>query len=177
MSVDEAAGDAERAQLRATVYEQMRVLAASQMARLPAGATLQPTALVHEAWLRLGGTDQPDWQSHAHFMAAAAEAMRHILIDRARRRSAVRHGGGLTRVDIDEIDLPLDTEDDEALLAINDAIERLAKEHPDLIELVQLRCFVGLEIGEAARALGWSRTTAYRKWEFARAWLYRDLKG
>jgi RNA polymerase sigma factor (TIGR02999 family) len=166
-----------RARLQARIYEQLRDLAATQMARLPGNATLQPTALVHEAWLRLGGTEQPDWQSDSHFIAAAAEAMRHILIDRARQRRAVRHGGGLQRVNIDEIELPLDTENDDGVLALNDAIERLTAAHPDLSDLVKLRCFAGLEVSDAARALGMSRTTAYRKWEFARAWLYRDLKG
>jgi RNA polymerase sigma factor (TIGR02999 family) len=154
------------------VYRELRKIAANTMAKLPSGSTLQPTALVHEAWLRLGGTE---WQSRGHFLAAAAEAMRHILIDRARQRSAVRHGGGQQRIDIDQLEIPLDTEDDERLLAVNAAMERLANEHPQAANLVKLRCFVGLEISEAAQALGIPRTTAYRRWQFAVAWLYRDL--
>ena len=154
------------------VYEELRKIAAHTMARLPTGSTLQPTALVHEVWLRLGSMRV---QSRAHFIAAAAEAMRHILIDRARRRSAVRHGGGQQRIDIDRIDIPLDPEDDERLLAVNAAVERLASEHSQAADLVKLRCFVGMELAEAAQILGIPRTTAYRRWKFALAWLYRDL--
>jgi RNA polymerase sigma factor (TIGR02999 family) len=156
------------------VYQELRKIAASTMAKLPSGSTLQPTALVHEAWLRLGGTE---WKSRVHFLAAAAEAMRHILIDRARQRSAVRHGGGQQRIAIDRLEIPLDTEDDERLLAVNAAVERLASEHSQAADLVKLRCFVGLEIAEAAQALGIPRATAYRRWQFAIAWLYRDLHG
>jgi len=154
------------------VYRELRKIAARTMTRLPTGSTLQPTALVHEAWLRLGGMQV---QSRAHFLAAAAEAMRHILIDRARQRSAVRHGGGQQRIDIDQLEIPLDPEDDERLLAVNAAVERLAHEHSQAADLVKLRCFVGMEIAEAAQALGIPRTTAYRRWQFAIAWLYRDL--
>lgn len=159
--------------LVAAVYQELRKIAAHTMARLPSASTLQPTALVHEAWMRLG-----DMQLHsrAHFMAAAAEAMRHILIDRARRRSAIRHGGGQERVDIDRIEIPLDPEDDERLLAVNAAVERLAMEHSQAADLVKLRCFVGMELAEAAQTLGIPRTTAYRRWQFAVAWLYRDLQ-
>ena len=146
------------------------------MARMPGGSTLQPTALVHEAWLRLGGTEKATWKSRAHFLAAAAEAMRHILIDRARQRSSMRHGGDQQRVDIEHIDIPVDTEDDERLLAISAAVDKLTTEHPLIAELVKLRCFVGLEISEAARVLGIPRATAYRRWEFARTWLYRELR-
>jgi len=154
------------------VYQELRKIAASMMSRLPSGSTLQPTALVHEAWMRLGGTQ---YQSRAHFLAAAAEAMRHILIDRARQRRAIRHGGGQQRIDVHQLEIPLDTEDDERLLAVNAAVERLANEHSQVADLVKLRCFVGLEIAEAAQALGIPRTTAYRRWQFAVAWLYRDL--
>ena len=159
-----------------SVYAELRRIANANMARMPAGTTLQPTALVHEAWLRLGGAEKASWQSRAHFLAAAAEAMRHILIDRARQRSTVRHGGDRQRIDIDHIDIPVDPEDDEQLLAINAALEKLTLEHPQIAELVKLRCFVGLEVSEAARALSIPRATAYRRWEFARTWLYRELR-
>jgi RNA polymerase sigma factor (TIGR02999 family) len=158
------------------VYEELRRIASANMARLPAGGTLQPTALVHEAWLRLGGSERSSWQSRAHFLAAAAEAMRHILIDRARQRSSMRHGGRQQRVDIECIDVPIDTEDDEKLLAISAAIDKLAVEHPQMAELVKLCCFVGLEVAEAARILNIPRATAYRRWAFARTWLYQELR-
>jgi RNA polymerase sigma factor (TIGR02999 family) len=169
-----SANGASDAALLPAVYRELRKIAASNMARMPSGCTLQPTALVHEAWLRLGGTQQADWQSRAHFLAAAAEAMRHILIDRARQRSAIRHGGDQQRVDIEHIDIPIDTEDDERLLAISAAVEKLSVEHPQVAEIVKLRCFVGLEVAEAAQALGIPRTTAYRRWEFGRTWLYNE---
>lgn len=165
----------EIAALLPAVYAELRRIATANMARMPRCSTLQPTALVHEAWLRLGGSDKADWKSRGHFLAAAAEAMRHILIDRARQRSTVRHGGDQQRVDIEHIDIPIDTEDDERVLAINAAIDKLAVEHPLIAELVKLRCFVGLEIAEAARVLQIPRATAYRRWEFARTWLYKEL--
>lgn len=166
----------EVAALLPSVYQELRRIAMANMARMPVGSTLQPTALVHEAWLRLGGSEKASWQSRAHFLAAAAEAMRHILIDRARQRSSMRHGGGQQRVDVEHIDIPVDTEDDERLLAINDAVDKLTVEHPQIAELVKLRCFVGLEVSEAARALNIPRATAYRRWEFARTWLYNELR-
>jgi RNA polymerase sigma factor (TIGR02999 family) len=158
------------------VYAELRRLAAAQMARRPSGCTLQPTALVHEAWLRLCGAQQGEWRSRAHFFAAAAEAMRHILIDRARQRRAARHGGGQQRIDIQEIEIPVNTANDDQLLAISAAIDKLALEHPEIAELVKLRCFAGLEVSEAAQALGIPRTTAYRRWLFARTWLYQELR-
>ena len=167
--------DPEVAALLPTVYAELRRIASANMARMPMGSTLQPTALVHEAWLRLGGADRADWQSRAHFLAAAAEAMRHILIDRARQRSTMRHGGDQQRVDIEHIDIPIDTEDDERVLAINAAVEKLTLEYPQIAELVKLRCFVGLEIAEAAKVLRIPRATAYRRWQFARTWLYKEL--
>jgi RNA polymerase sigma factor (TIGR02999 family) len=169
--------DPEIAALLPAVYAELRRIASANMARIPMGATLQPTALVHEAWLRLGGTEQADWQSRAHFLAAAAEAMRHILIDRARQRRTVRHGGDQQRVDIEHIDIPIDTEDDERVLAIDASIEKLSLEYPQIAELVKLRCFVGLEISEAAKVLRIPRATAYRRWQFARTWLYKELHG
>jgi RNA polymerase sigma factor (TIGR02999 family) len=167
--------DPETTALLPAVYAELRRIASANMARLPTGTTLQPTALVHEAWLRLGGAQNASWKSRAHFLAAAAEAMRHILIDRARQRSALRHGGNQQRVDIDHIDIPIDTEDDERLLAINAAVDKLMVAHPQIAELVKLRCFVGLEIAEAARVLKIPRATAYRRWEFARTWLFQEL--
>jgi RNA polymerase sigma factor (TIGR02999 family) len=171
-----AENSASVAALLPSVYGELRKIAACSMSRMPQGCTLQPTALVHEAWLRLGGTEQADWQSRAHFLAAAAEAMRHILIDRARQRSTMRHGGDQHRVDIEHIDIPIDTEDDERLLAISAAVEKLSVEHPQVAEIVKLRCFVGLEVSEAAQTLGIPRTTAYRRWEFGRTWLYNELR-
>lgn len=167
--------DTEITALLPAVYKELRRIANANMARLPAGTTLQPTALVHEAWLRLGGEEKASWKSRAHFLAAAAEAMRHILIDRARQRGAVRHGGQQQRVDIEHIDIPIDTESDERLLAITAAVDKLTLEHPQIAELVKLRCFVGLEIAEAARVLQIPRATAYRRWQFARTWLYKEL--
>ena len=158
------------------VYDELRRLAAAQMAQKPSGCTLQPTALVHEAWIRLGGSQQPDWQNRAHFFAAAAEAMRNILIDRARRRGALRHGGGQVHVALDDVEIAVDSDEDNNLLAISDAIDKLAVEHPRMAQFVKLRFFAGLEITQAALAMGISRSTANRWWLFARTWLYRQLR-
>lgn len=168
--------DLQSADLLPTVYAELRRIAATQMARQWSDHTLQPTALVHEAWLRLNSAQKAAWASRVHFLAAAAEAMRHILIDRARRRRAVRHGGGQQRVDIEDVDLPAHTQDDERLLAIDAVVDKLAAEHPQIAELVKLHCFGGLEISEAGQALGIPRTTAYRRWLFARAWLHTQLR-
>jgi RNA polymerase sigma factor (TIGR02999 family) len=162
------------ADLLPVIYDELRRMAAAQLGRKSARHTLQPTALVHEAWLRLGGTDQPQWQNRAHFFSAAAETMRNILIDRARRRHALRHGGGQLRLDVDDVDV-ISEADDEHLLAINDAVDKLSHEHPRLAELVKLRCFVGLDLQEAALALDISRSTATRWWLYARTWLYQEL--
>jgi RNA polymerase sigma factor (TIGR02999 family) len=160
------------------VYSELRKLAASKLSRELAGQTLQPTALVHEAWLRLGGDEQPTWQNRAHFFGAAAEAMRRILIDRARKRHAVRHGGGLERINLNAtgaIEVAGPGADDE-LLAVNDALDRLALEHPRKAQLVKLRYFAGLTIEQAAETLAISAPTAKRDWTFARAWLYAAIK-
>jgi RNA polymerase sigma factor (TIGR02999 family) len=146
------------------------------MAREPAGQTLQPTALVHEAWLRLGGDEQPTWQNRAHFFGAAAEAMRRILIDNARRRRALRHGGGQERVDIDDLELAAVADNDDQLLAVHEALDKLAAQDPRKAELVKLRYFAGLTIEEAALALGISEPTAKRWWTFARTWLYQEIR-
>jgi RNA polymerase sigma factor (TIGR02999 family) len=162
-------------ELLARLYDELRSLAAAKLAREPGGQTLQPTALVHEAWLRLGGDQQPLWQNAAHFFAAAAEAMRRILIERARRRQALRHGGGQQRVGIDEADLAPTAHDDDRLLAVDEALERLAVEDPSCAELVKLHYFAGLTMAEAARALSISEPTAYRWWAYARAWLFQEI--
>lgn len=167
-------GDARAAEeLLPLVYEELRKLAAAQMAHEPA-QTLQATALVHDAWLKLGGAGH-DWHSRGHFFAAAAEAMRRILVDRARRRNRQRHGAGLERVDLDSVDLAATTTDDDTLLRLDAALTRFATEEPDKAELVKLRYFSRLSIPDAARALGISEATAKRHWTYARAWLYSEL--
>lgn len=156
------------------VYEELRRLAAQKMARESPGQTLQATALVHEAWLRLGGDEQPEWQNRAHFFAAAAEAMRRILIDNARRKQTLRHGGGEQRVNLAALELAVNL-DDEQLLALSEALERLAAHDPRKAELVKLRFFAGLTIEQAAQVLGVSGPTAKRDWTYARAWLFREM--
>src|SRR5882672_10795883 len=142
------------------VYNELRQLAARKMAHESGTQTLQPTALVHEAWLRLGGAEQPAWQNRAHFFGAAAEAMRRILLDRARRRRALRHGGGQERVNAADLDLAGPLENDQLLVALDEALAKLAIEHPQKAELVKLRYFAGLSHEEAAEALGVSEPTA-----------------
>ena len=165
------------AELLPLVYEELRRLAAGKMARENAGLTLQPTALVHEAWLRLGGDEQPTWENRAHFFGAAAEAMRRILVERARRRFRQRHGGGQERVDLDELEIAAPTDDDdEDLLAMHDALDRFAAFDPEKAEFVKLRYFVGLSLEETAGALGVSLTTAKRWWQYARAWLKVEMR-
>ena len=156
------------------VYEELRKLAAQKMAREAPGQTLQATALVHEAWLRLGGGDQPEWQNRAHFFAAAAEAMRRILIDNARRKKYLRHGGGAERVSLDGLDLAAKM-DDEQLLALDEALERLAGHDAEKARVVKLRFFAGLTNEQAAKALGVSEPTVKRHWAYARAWLFREM--
>src|SRR5664280_811678 len=163
-------------QLMPLVYNELRKIAASQMARESAGQTLQPTALVHEAWLRLGSNDQPTWQNRAHFFGAAAEAMRRILIDRARHRRALRHGGGQERLNVDDLELAAATDNDDQLLAVHEALDKLAAQDPQKAQLVKLRYFAGMTIEEAALALGISEPTVKRWWTYARTWLYRELR-
>lgn len=162
-------------QLLPLVYDELRRLAAHRMANEAAGHTLQPTALVHEAWLRLIGNQNTNWDGRAHFFGAAAEAMRRILIDRARRKQAVRHGGDQQRVDVQDVDIVSPT-NDEQLLAINGALDKLAMEHPEEAQLVKLRYFVGLTNDEAASVLGISPRTAKYYWTHARAWLFHEIK-
>jgi RNA polymerase sigma factor (TIGR02999 family) len=157
------------------VYAELRRMAAGKMAGEQGGQTLQATALVHEAWLRLGGDQQPTWENRAHFFSAAAEAMRRILIERARRRSAARHGGGQARLNLDDLELG-NAEPDQRMLAVNDALERLAADDPKKAELVKLRYFLGLPLTEAAQSLGISVPTATRWWAYARAWLVKEIQ-
>jgi RNA polymerase sigma factor (TIGR02999 family) len=156
------------------VYDELRKLAAAKMAREAAGHTLQPTALVHEAWLRLVGDQDKEWAGRAHFFGAAAEAMRRILIDKARRRRAVRHGGEQQRVDLEELELACPLPDDQ-LLAVDEALDKLASAHPRQAELVKLRYFVGMTVQEAAQVLGISPDTAKDDSAHARAWLFREI--
>jgi len=157
------------------VYEELRRIAAYKMAGESPGHTLQPTALVHEAWLRLVGHDaQTRFQNRAHFFGAAAEAMRRILIDNARRKRALRHGGDQQRIDIQEVEIAAAATDDE-LLALNDALDKLAEQDKQKAELVKLRYFAGMDFEEAAEVLGISVPTANRWWAFARAWLFKEI--
>ena len=156
------------------VYEELRQLAARKMASEAPGQTLQPTALVHEAWLRLTGESDVRWDGRAHFFSAAAEAMRRILIENVRRKSAQKRWAGLERVDLDTVNTAVST-DDTLLLRISDALETLAAEDPPSAELVKLRFFVGFTNEQAAQAMGISERTAKRYWTFARAWLYDHL--
>lgn len=169
-------GDERAAQkLLPLVYDELRRLAAAKMAQEAPGQTLQPTALVHEAWLRLVGSDKEHWNGRGHFFGAAAEAMRRILIDRARKRHRKRHGHGLVRIDIGQLDVAISTDDD-LLLRVNEALEKLETEAPDKARLVKLRFFTGLSVSEAAEALGIAPATAKRHWTFARAWLLAELQ-
>ena len=170
------AGDPTAAEeLLPLVYDELRKLAAVKMAREAPGQTLQPTALVHEAWLRLVGNQTLEWSGRAHFFGAAAEAMRRILVDRAREKQAMKRGGHLQRVDLDGVELPSPMPDDE-LLALDEALDRLATVDTRAAEMVKLCFFVGLTQPEAARELGVSLATAERIWGFARAWLLREVK-
>ena len=159
------------------VYEELRKLAAAKMAREAPGQTLQPTALVHEAWLRLGGEEQPEWQNRAHFFAAAAESMRRILIDRARKRQAVRHGGELVRTHADALEQVPNAAgaDDAELLDVHEALDALARHDARKAELVKQCYFVGLTFKEAAVVLGISEPTARRDWTYARAWFFAEI--
>lgn len=161
-------------QLLPLVYGELRKLAAAKMAKEAAGHTLQPTALVHEAWLRLVGIENPKFESRAHFFAAAAEAMRRILIEKARRKRAVRHGGGQHRTEFQEADLP-SPQDNAQLLAVDEALDELALRRPLEAQVVKLRYFVGMTVEEAAVALNISKPDATQYWIHARAWLYRKI--
>jgi RNA polymerase sigma factor (TIGR02999 family) len=157
------------------VYEELRKVAAQKMAREAPGHTLQATELVHEAWLRLAVRQCPDWQNRAHFFGAAAEAMRRILVERARRRNRLKRGGQWERVDAEEVDIPSPMPDEE-LLALDEALERLANFDSRAAEVVKLCFFVGLTHEQAAGELGVSLSTIERAWTFARAWLFREIE-
>ena len=174
----EAVGQGDRqaaAQLLPLVYDELRKLAAQRLIQEKPGQTLQPTALVHEAYLRLVGADDGrDWNSRGHFFAAAAEAMRRILVEQARRKHRLRHGGGRRRLALDQLDLA-DEQVANDFLDLNEALERLAIEDPTIAAVVQLRYFTGLTSEDTAKTLGISLRTAKRHWAYARAWLYRQL--
>jgi RNA polymerase sigma factor (TIGR02999 family) len=157
------------------VYEELRRLAAARMAQEMAGQTLQATALVHEAWLRLVADGERTWQNRAHFFGAAAEAMRRILIEKARRKSRLKHGGGQVRLDIDDLELADTTPDDKVLL-INEALERLEGKDPEAARIVVLKFFGGLSNQEVAQSLGIGERSVDRHWAYAKAWLFRSIR-
>lgn len=157
------------------VYEELRKLAAARMAAAPAGQTLQATALVHEAYLRIVGSGPDRWNGRGHFFSAAAEAMRRILIDRARQKASLRHGGNYRRLSLEDVDLATET-DSNTLLALDEALDQYAQRDPTGAQLIKLRFYVGLPNHEAAAILGLSERTAKRTWAFARAWLYEEIR-
>ena len=157
------------------VYHELRQLAAARMSHEVAGQTLQATALVHEAWLRLVADQHRTWENRAHFFGAAAEAMRRILIERARRKSRLKHGGGQARLNIEDLELKETPADDNVLL-INEALENLETQDPDLARLVVLKFFGGLTNQEVAESLQLSERTAERQWSYAKAWLFRYIR-
>ncbi len=161
--------------LLSLLYDELRKLAAQKLAREAPGQTLQATALVHEVWLRLGADEQPAWKNRAHFFAAAAEAMRRILVDRARRRQALRRGGQSERVSLDALEIASPADDDQ-VLAIHEALDALEQHDAVKAQVVKLRYFAGLTIQETATALDIAPMTAKRHWAYARAWLYREIK-
>jgi RNA polymerase sigma factor (TIGR02999 family) len=171
-----AQGDPDAAaELLPLVYDELRRLAAQRLAREAPGQTLQATALVHEAYLRLVGDNRDAWDNRWHFFAAAAEAMRRILVEQARRKGRVRHGGGKNRIDLEEVCSLVESPSEE-LLALDEALTRLAALDPLRAEVVKLRFFTGMSMSEIAQTLGISLPTAERYWAFARSWLYAELK-
>jgi RNA polymerase sigma factor (TIGR02999 family) len=170
-------GDPQAAEeLLPLVYEQLRKLAAYKMSHEAAGHTLQATALVHEAWLRLNGNGSPRFENRTHFFGTAAEAMRRILIERARQRLAAKRGGGIEPLDIHEVEIPSPAKDDTVLLALDEALEKFAPIDPRKAELVKLRYYVGLNFEETAAALGIAVPTAKQWWAYARAWLIVEMR-
>jgi RNA polymerase sigma factor (TIGR02999 family) len=159
------------------VYDELRKLAAAKLVHEKPGQTLQATALVHDAYIRLVDVEKAQhWDSRGHFFAAAAEAMRRILVEGARRKAREKHGGGLHRVELGDDDIAITT-NDERVLAIDEALNKLAREDPQAAELVKLRYFAGFSISQAADALGVSRANAYEHWAYARAWLRCEVEG
>jgi RNA polymerase sigma factor (TIGR02999 family) len=157
------------------VYEELRRLAAHKMAMEAAGHTLQPTALVHEAWLRLAGPREKSWDNRAHFFTAAAEAMRRILIESARRKQSLKRGAGAERTELTESALVLAVPPAE-ILAVNDALDQLADQDPAAAQLVKLRYFIGMTMEEAAEAMDLPKRTAESIWTYARVWLHREIR-
>ncbi|MBN8247274.1 MAG: RNA polymerase subunit sigma [Verrucomicrobia bacterium] len=168
-------GDAEAASLLMDlVYGRLRAIAAERMLREAPGQTLQPTALVHEAWLRLGGDDQPRWKNRAHFFGAASEAMRRILVERARHKKTLRKGGGADHLDVDQLGIATPGTDAE-LLSVHEFLDRFAVHHPSRAQLVKLHYFTGMSFRQAAEILDISEATAKRWWIFSKAWLLREI--
>jgi RNA polymerase sigma factor (TIGR02999 family) len=163
------------AELLDLVYDELRHLASAKMAQQAPGQTLQPTDLVHEAWLRLVGARNPTFRNRTHFFAAAAEAMRHILVDRARRKQTERHGGRRERVEFEEFELASPTPDEE-LLAVHEVLDAFSVQYPVQAELVRLRYFVGMTNEEASQVLGISLSTLNNYWNFSRAWLFKEIR-
>jgi RNA polymerase sigma factor (TIGR02999 family) len=168
-------GEARAEELLPLVYDELRRVAAVRLAQERPGQTLQATALVHEAWLRVTSGAQPQWRDHRHFFRVAAETMRRILVGKARRRKRLKHGGEWERVDLDAVELPSPMPDEE-LLALDGALNKLAQVNPRAAELVKLCFFTGLTQEQAARELGISLATAERTWTLARAWLFREIQ-
>ncbi|MHC4533082.1 MAG: sigma-70 family RNA polymerase sigma factor [Planctomycetota bacterium] len=169
-------GDVKAAdELLPLIYEELRVLAAQKLSRELPGQTLQATALVHEAYIRLVGAENQNWDSSGHFFAAAAEAMRRILVDNARRKKSQKYGGNRQRIDLDNANLFIETLSED-LIALDEALTKFAREDPERADIVKLCYFGGLNIEQASRVLKISRATAYRHWSYARAWLYDEIK-
>jgi len=158
------------------VYEELRLLAAQKLSHEPSGQTLQATALVHEAYLRLVGNEPQGWENRGHFFAAAAEAMRRILVDTARRKRSRKRGGDRQRLSLETLDL-MTRVTPEQIVMLDDALTVLAREDAQAAEIVKLRLFTGLSVDQAAKAIGVSRATAYRQWTYARAWLHSEIHG
>jgi len=173
----EAGDDAAEDQLMEAVYHELRRLAAAKLSRERSDLTLQPTALVHEVWLRLNGDSTPSWENRRHFFAAAAEAMRRILVERARRRMRLKHGGAHGRQSLDDVEVSTPDGTSIDLIALDDALAKLAVEDARKARLVELRYFAGLSIPEAAQVLEISKATADRWWAYARAFLYHEVSG
>jgi len=169
-------GDSKAAEdLLPLVYAELRKLAASKMAREPAGQTLQPTALVHEAWLRRAGAESQHWNSRAHFFGAAAEAMRRILVEVARRKARLRHGGGVERIPLEGIEIPANAPE-ARLVQVSEALDRLTAEQPEAAQVVKLRYFAGLTNPQVAETMGLSLRSVERHWTWAKAWLFRWIR-